>query len=337
MDVEREIMNTVGELGLMGYDLSCIFNGSLGSPVVSLPGSPIVTTSIDGDLDSDGTTANFLALEGVDGLLLFFLVTNVDKAVSLAPSGPTPPYSNDASGNDVETRIGEESSETIIVDVKAEVGDKENGLGGFADRILADGTRGTMMEPGPAMPRPGRIFCRRISRGSVSIGSRSGRLSFGGLEFAAVPVLVLFPLGLLRFFGGRSSFSPFGRLTIHLGVVAFFRSRPGRSSALVPPLEPPWPIPLLFWWSGDFDDDQTTIEICLVQSLDDVLGGLDGGKSDETVTSRANAVARLALDDLSADDVTLSCLEEGLQPFIRGGIRKISSKDLETGGHGWGI
>ena len=124
---------------------------------------------IDGDLDSDGTATDFFALEGVDGLLLFGFVTDVDKAVTLAPSGGTPPLSNDASGNNIEASIGKESSKSGVVNAETEVGDKENILGGFADGIFTGGTRGAA-SPGPAVPGLGRIFCA-ISCGSISWAS----------------------------------------------------------------------------------------------------------------------------------------------------------------------
>lgn len=131
--------------------------------------------SIDGDLDSDGTATDFLALESVDGLLLFGLVANVDKAITLAPSGVTPPLSNDAGRNDLEAGISEESSKPVVVDVEAEVGNEENRLGRLANRILAGGAM-EATSSGPAVPGPvGRIFCT-ISCGSVSC--RSGGLCF---------------------------------------------------------------------------------------------------------------------------------------------------------------
>lgn len=137
---------------------------------------------IDGDLDGDGATTNLFALESIDGLLLFLLVTDIDKSVSLAPSGLTPPPSNDAGGNDMETCISKESGESGIVDAEAEVGNKENGLGGFADRILTGGTRGTMA-PRPAVPGPWRTFRRSFGPGNV--GGRNGGLSFSGLGLVA--------------------------------------------------------------------------------------------------------------------------------------------------------
>jgi len=135
----------------------------------------VFTTSIDGYLDGDSTTTDLLALESVDSLLLLSLVTNVDEAVSLAPSGFAPPPSNNASSIDLETGISEESGKAGIVDVEAEVGNEENGLGGFADRILTGGAR-RARSPGPALPRPGSILRGCINRGGVC--SRSGGLSF---------------------------------------------------------------------------------------------------------------------------------------------------------------
>jgi len=158
----------------------------IGSLVVGgiLLSSAVCTRSIDGDLDGDGTTANLLALESVDGLLLFGLVANVDEAVSLALSGLTPPPSNNASRANLETGISKESSEAGVVDVKAEVGNEENGLGGFADRILTGGTRGTR-GPRLALLGLGSILCGRISCGSIC----------GGLSFAKLGLVTALKMG----------------------------------------------------------------------------------------------------------------------------------------------
>jgi len=137
--------------------------------------SGVFMTSIDGDLDGDGTTTDLLALESVDGLLLFSLVTNVDEAVSLAPSGFAPPPSNGASRIDLDTGISEESGKAGVVDIEAKVGNEENALGGFADRILTGGARRTR-SPGLALPRPGGILCECINWGIIC--SRSDGLSF---------------------------------------------------------------------------------------------------------------------------------------------------------------
>lgn len=295
--------------------------------------STVFMTSVDGDLDGDGTTTDLLALESVDGLLLFSLVTDVNEAVSLAPSRLAPPLSNDAGRIDIETRISEESGKAVVVDVEAEVGNEENCLGGFADRILT-GRAGETRSPGLALPWLGSILCGRIIWGSVC--GRSGGLSFAKLGLVAAVGLLLFLLGLLRSFGSRNGFSLVSCLTIRLSVGDFSRDRFGTSSARGPLLGllRPGFVVLVFRWFRDLDDYRATFELITVQSLDGLLGGLDGGESNETVTSGTTAITRPALNDLSADDVTLNWLEEGLQPFIRGGVRKISSKDLETGGHG---
>lgn len=155
----------------MGNDLGSGNNSIGGLAVNDIPlDSAVFVTSIDGYLDGDSTTTDLLALESVDGLLLFSLVTNVDEAISLAPSGFAPPPSNNTSSVDLETCISEESSKAGIIDVEAEVCNEENGLGGFADRILTGGARRTR-SPGSALPRSGSILCGCINRGSICSGS----------------------------------------------------------------------------------------------------------------------------------------------------------------------
>lgn len=334
-------MNTVGERASNGYNLSCFDDNSFGGVVLDcIFGRAIFMVSIDGDLDGDGAATDLLALEGVDGLLLFGLVANVNKAVTLAPSG-LPPPSNDASGNDLEASISEKSGQPVVVDVEAEVRNEEHILGWFTDGILTSGTRGTG-EPRPAteLRFVGRIFC---TVGFGSVRGRSGGLSIGRLGPVAAIGLLLFLLGLLRFFGSRSStrssFSLVSYLTIRLGVGDFSGDRLGTSSAArePPPIIPvgrPGILALFFGWFSNLNDDRTALELSLVESFDGPLSGLDGRESNETVTSRAGSITGPALNYLSADDVTLNWLEEGPQPIIRGGIRKISGKDLETGSHG---
>lgn len=176
MDVEREITSTVESGCYMGSDLGSVRRLVVGGIFLS---TVVFARIVDGDLDRDGTTTDIFALEGVDGLLLFSLVTNVDEAVTLALSG-LPPPSDDASRVDVEASIGEESGEAGVVDVEAEVGDEENGRGRFADGIFTDGTRRT--SPGLTLGF-GSILCRRISCGSV--GSRSRGLSVARLGLVA--------------------------------------------------------------------------------------------------------------------------------------------------------
>ena len=118
--------------------------------------------------------------------------------------------------------------------------------------------------------------------------------------------LLLLLLGLLRSFGTRSSFSLVSYLTIRLSVRGFCGGRPGTSFAREPPPGlPRWPgvLALFLCRFSDFDDDRTAVELGVVQSLDGLLGGLDGDESNETVTSRAKSVARSALNDLSAEAV----------------------------------
>ena len=161
----------------LGNDLGSGDDNSIRNIVIGvIPlNSPALVGSIDGDLDGDSTTTDLLALESVDGILLFSLVTNIDETVPLAPSGLTPPGSDDTSRVDLDTRISEESGETSIVDVEAKVGNEENCLGRFTDRVLTSGTRGTGGS-GFAFLRLGSILCGRISCGTVC--GRSSVLSF---------------------------------------------------------------------------------------------------------------------------------------------------------------
>ena len=168
-----------------GSDLGFGDDDSIGSVAVGgllLNDDIVFTAGIDGDLDCDGTTTNLLALESVDGLLLFILVTNVDETIPLAFSGLTPPPTDDASSVDPEARIGEESGEACVVDIEAEIGNEEDGFGGFANRVLTDGT-GETGGPGFALPGFGNTLCGRISCGSVCVVS-------GGLSSTRPPALV---------------------------------------------------------------------------------------------------------------------------------------------------
>lgn len=103
-------------------------DGRLGShlPIVFGIGFTIlVLLRVDGNLNGDRTSAHFLALESLDGLLLFFLVTNVDEAVTLAPPGLAPASADNPSRVDANASIGEQSCQTSIVEIESEVGDEE--------------------------------------------------------------------------------------------------------------------------------------------------------------------------------------------------------------------
>ena len=169
---------------LGGRDDNSIGNLAVGVILLNIPG---FVRGIDGDFDGDGTTTDLFTLEGVDGLLLFGLVTNVDKTIPLAPPGLTPPGSDDASGVDIETCISEECGEAGVVDVEAEVGNEENGLGWFADRVLTGGTRGTR-SPGFALLVFGSILRGRISCRGICGGS-------GGLSFARLGLVTALKIG----------------------------------------------------------------------------------------------------------------------------------------------
>ena len=83
----------------------------------------------------------------------------------------------------------------------------------------------------------------------------------------------------------------------------------------------------------------------MVESLDSLLCGLCGRQSDKTITSGAGTteddVGGYAGWDEEVKEAVSGChvhvvlnrRKESLQPFIRGGVRKIASEDL--GGVRW--
>jgi len=107
--------------------------------------------------------------------------------------------------------------------------------------------------------------------------------------------------------GTGSSFSLVSYLTIRLGVGDFSGDRLGTSSASRESLRPPARRPriflLFFSWFSYLNDDRTAVKLSLVQSLDSLLGGLDGVESNETVASGASSMTGPALNNLSADAV----------------------------------
>ena len=105
----------------------------------------IVVGRVDGNLDSNGPSTNLLAFECCDGLLLLFLAADVNKTVTLALPGLSPPSANDAGGINYDASISEQSGEASVIDVESEVGYKEHRLGRLAYRVFtsrAGSTRG---------------------------------------------------------------------------------------------------------------------------------------------------------------------------------------------------
>ena len=163
--------------------LSCVDDDGIGSLVVGciFGGIGIAPSrGVDGNPNNDGATVELFALEGIDGLLLLGLITNVDEAVTLAPSGITPTPSNDASRNNFEPGIGEESGQSIVFKVEAKVGNKEDSLGWLSNGVFTN--RAGTTSPGLAVFRLGSIFCT-ISFGSIGFGS--GSLPFSRLGLVA--------------------------------------------------------------------------------------------------------------------------------------------------------
>lgn len=97
-----------------------------------------LSPGIDGDLDSDGPPAKFLTLESLDRLLLFGLITNIDKTVALALTAIQP--ANDASGDNLDAGLGEQVGECGVVDVEAKIGNEKNRLGGLAGGLVTPST-----------------------------------------------------------------------------------------------------------------------------------------------------------------------------------------------------
>jgi hypothetical protein len=106
-----------------------------------------VTLSIDCYLDGNGSSLDFFALEGGNGLLLLFLIADIDEAVALALARTTKLPADNASRNDVDTGFGEQFSERGIINVETKVGDKEHRLGGLASGFFVGSTTGTERAP----------------------------------------------------------------------------------------------------------------------------------------------------------------------------------------------
>ena len=111
-------------------------SGSGGSSLIGRISGRIIMGSIDGDFDGDGPSAKFFPLESCNSLLLFFFTANVDKTVTLAPSGLSPTPANNPSRVHSDSGVGEKSGKAGIVNVETEVGDKKHGLGGLPDRVF---------------------------------------------------------------------------------------------------------------------------------------------------------------------------------------------------------
>jgi hypothetical protein len=171
------------KLGSCGSGSSSAVCSSRSSSDVGNGGFILLLTRVDSNLNSDGPAANIFAFESCDRLLLLFLTSNIDEAVTLALPRATEAPADNASGVNGDTGIGEEGGKTCVVDVEAEIGDEEHCLGGFTSGVLAFRTRGTR---GPRLAytrllglgRSGSISISGCSRGGSSISSFS---TFGGL------------------------------------------------------------------------------------------------------------------------------------------------------------
>jgi len=284
--------------------------------------------SIDGDLDSKFAAVDFFTLQSLESLLLLFLGANINKAVALALPGSTPPLPDNASGDDIETVGREDFGELGVINAKTEIGDEEDGLGGFAGRGFTGGT-------GDALAlRTGGLF---LGSSSIAIGGWSFSRStsdgidglLGGLFglFAQIPLL----LGV----GGSSSTrgSAFG-LVSGFAIGFCFGDLARRcltAPSPNPPLSPSFGSLLVFLLGGlgDFDNKGAAFKFLLAESGDGLVGSLQGCKGHEAIAGGAVAT----LDDLGRDDVSRNTLKQSLQTLVSGRVREIASKDLVA----WGL
>ena len=73
---------------------------------------------VDGDFDLDCAAIDFLVLQLSQSLLLFFLILELNEAVTLALPRVTPAPPDDVSRVDLEASIGEDRSETSVVQIE---------------------------------------------------------------------------------------------------------------------------------------------------------------------------------------------------------------------------
>lgn len=175
--------NHDGDLGSsdglgLGFGLSFAFSSFL------------LMWGVDCDLDSNCSAANILALESSNSLVLLFLAADVNEAVALALSGLSPSPADNAGRNDVDSSVSEESAETSIVNVEAEVRDEQHGLGGLACWVFTGGAGCTgcfgLADAG------GLLGCvGSCSLSECDWGSRSVSFSLGLLGFALWAELVV--------------------------------------------------------------------------------------------------------------------------------------------------
>jgi len=297
----------------LGGNNSGLGGSSLSSGLVLAVVFPVL--SIDGNLDSELATVDFLSLEGRKRLLLFLLRANVNEAVTLALPGGAPPLPDDASGGDNDAIGGKDFSELSIVDIEAEVSNKEDGLGGFANRSFTGGAGGAFAcgTGGLFLSSSFAVGCRDgggVGRSSSLATSDSGDGILDGLlglfpleicsDRRIEELQVTYQVPLLLGFSGDGSIAFWLVLAFCLRFGDLTRRRfatPPPSPPLSPPLSPL--LVFLILGLGDFDDDCAAVELLLVQSFSGLFGSLESTKGHKTVASRAGS----ALNDLSGETV----------------------------------
>jgi hypothetical protein len=124
---------------------------------------------VDSNLDGDLASADLLALKGFDCFLLFGFVANIDKAKAFAAPGLTESAVNNARRYNFDAGISEELSEASVVDIEAEISDKEHSLGRFACGSFT-GRTGWTGCPFLTWGRLGRLALNGTLGGGSSVG-----------------------------------------------------------------------------------------------------------------------------------------------------------------------
>jgi len=283
-----------------------------------------VFLGVDGDLDGDLPSSDFLALKELEGLLLLLLGTYIDETIAFGATRLTPSTTNDASRGDGNPGGSKEFGKGGVIYSEAEVGDEEHGLGRFTLGGFTDWTNGF----GGFDSRSLDLLWLGLSRSSGG-GSASG-ISFTlfgiclGL-FGLARVALLLGFSVSRCLAVYNGILGLGSISSAVGNICFVARSLGLfcgaflGSAL-------FFLFLLFLFRGlcDFNDEGTTVEFLLVEELYSLLSGLGGIEGDKTITSRTSTTE----NDLSRDDVLCNGAEKGFEALVGSSVGQVTSKNL---------
>lgn len=278
----------------------------------------LLMLSIDSDLNSDGPSANILAIEGSNCFVLLLFTSNVNESVTLAPPGLSPATTNNTSGVDMNAGISEESCEAGIFNGETQVGDEEDRLGELSNGIFTSGPLGA---------RGTRFACARFLGGSCVRGltvclrscgfsTLSSGICVGGIALTLrlalkeinghemreicrrdpthVGLFLLLGLGSLISTGSGIIGGSLD-LAISLGFRDFTRDGLATASARSS-LEPLLLLVFIFLvcWLSDLDDHVATVKLFLTEELDRLLRSFCAGQRDESITRRSGTRASVA-------------------------------------------